>query len=254
MFRLDDAWASVTALDGSSCPAQGATGPLPGGGPWCCGGRPTGWRGGSSAGRPASRPWSKPIRPAADELRAQGLDLLSPLERQTTQARVRGFIDLGAPQDLAERIGTLRPLTSTSDVADLALSAGWSFLAAGAHLPCGGRVFGFDRLRAAAGGLKAEDAYERQAVRQLIVDFLAEQTAIHPQRHGPGPTRQPARAARTTRGGPSRPGFRRVRPWSTRRRPWVADIEGLGEGWSFAKLTIAGGAMRQLAATAQAIV
>ena len=34
----------------------------------------------------------------------------------------------------------------------------------------------------------------------------------------------------------------------------VADIEALGEGWSFAKLTIAGGALRQLAATAQITV
>ena len=34
----------------------------------------------------------------------------------------------------------------------------------------------------------------------------------------------------------------------------IGDIEALGEGWSFAKLTIAGGALRQLAATAQATV
>ena len=34
----------------------------------------------------------------------------------------------------------------------------------------------------------------------------------------------------------------------------IAGIDALGEGWSFAKLTIVGGAMRQLAATAQAVV
>jgi glutamate dehydrogenase len=34
----------------------------------------------------------------------------------------------------------------------------------------------------------------------------------------------------------------------------IADIETLGDGWSFAKLTIVNGAMRQLAATAQATV
>jgi hypothetical protein len=34
----------------------------------------------------------------------------------------------------------------------------------------------------------------------------------------------------------------------------IADIERIGDGWSFAKLTIVKAAMRQLAATAQATV
>ncbi len=114
-------------------------------------------------------------------------------------------------------------------------------------------MFGFNRLRAAAGGLKAEDAYERQAVRQLIVDFLAEQTAI---------TRSVMALAQCDTGARGEDDARRaVQAWVPARQALVdqaaalvADIEGLGEGWSFAKLTIAGGAMRQLAATAQAIV
>ena len=157
-------------------------------------------------------------RPAADEMRAQGLDLLSPLERQAAEARVQGFADLGAPQALADSIGLLRALTSTSDVADLALSAGWSFLAAGRIYHQVGEAFAFDRLRAAAGGLGAADAYERQAVRQLIVDFLAEQTAITRSVMATAERDTGLRARkRRARGG--WPGSRRGRPWSTRRRP-----------------------------------
>jgi glutamate dehydrogenase len=147
----------------------------------------------------------------------------------------------------------LRALTSTSDVADLALAAGWAFLPAGRIYHQTGAVFGFDRLRAAAGRLGAADDYERQAVRQLIVDFLAEQAAI---------TRSVmASAARDTGTASNAEARQAVEAWARARQAQVdqaaaliADIEALGEGWSFAKLTIVGGAMRQLAATAQVTV
>jgi glutamate dehydrogenase len=252
VFRLDEAWASVTALDDTACPAaaqlalyQEAALVLR---------RQTYWLARRVAGGEASvQTLVEAYRPAADELRGQGFDLLSPLERQAAEARVRGFVDLGAPLALAESIGVLRPLTSTSDVADLALSAGWAFLPAGRIYHQVGAVFGFDRLREAAGGLGAADEYERQAVRQLIVDFLAEQTAI---------TRSVMASAERDTGAASNDEAREaVEAWAPARQAQVdqvaaimADIEALGEGWSFAKLTIVGGAMRQLAATAQVIV
>ena len=252
VFRLDDAWASVTALDGSSCPAaaqlalyQEASLVLR---------RQTYWLARRVVGGEASvNTLVEAYRPAADQLRAQGLDLLSPLEREAARARIQGFVDLGAPLALAESIGALAPLTSTSDVADLALAAGWGFLAAGRIYHQTGAVFGFDRLRAAAGGLSAGDSYERQAVRQLIVDFLAEQAAI---------TRSVMAGAERDAGtGGDEEARRAVLAWVPPRQAMVdqasaliADIEALSEGWSFAKLTIVGGAMRQLAATAQAVV
>jgi glutamate dehydrogenase len=246
VFRLEEAWAAITALDGTACPGvaqlalyQEAALVLR---------RQTYWLARRVAGQESSvQALVEAYRPAADELRAEGPSLLSALERGAVEGRVQAFVDLGAPPELAVSIAALRPLTSTSDVADLALSAGWSFLAAGRIYHAVGSIFGFDRLRAAAGAIEAADAYERQAVRQLMVDFLAEQAAI---------TRNVMAGAERDAGAPEA-----LSAWIPPRQALVeqaakliADIEALGEGWSFAKLTIAGGALRQLAATAQITV
>ena len=252
VFRLDDAWAAITALDTSACPAsaqlalyQEAALVLR---------RQTWWLARRVVGAEASvQTLVDAYRPAADELRGQGLALLSPLERTVAEARAETFRGMGAPGDLAESIGMLRPLTSTSDVADLALGSGWSFLPAGRIYHTVGAVFGFDQLRAAAGTLKAVDSYERQAVRQLMEDFLAQQAAI---------TRSVMASAEHDSGGRDEEAARRaVAAWIPPRQgladqaaALIADIEALGDGWSFAKLTIVGAAMRQLAATAQVIV
>jgi glutamate dehydrogenase len=252
VFRLDEAWAAITALDAGHCPAaaqlalyEEASLVLR---------RQTYWLARRVAGSETSvHTLVEGYRPAADELRAPGLALLSPLERKNADARIQGFVDLGAPKALAASIGGLRPLTSTSDVADLALAAGWAFLAVGRIYHQTGAVFGFDRLRAAAGGLLAADPYERQAVRQLIEDLLAEQAAI---------TRSVmASAARDTGAASEEEAKAAVMAWAPARQAQVdqvaaliADIERIGDGWSFAKLTIVKAAMRQLAATAQATV
>ncbi|HEY4032156.1 MAG TPA: NAD-glutamate dehydrogenase [Caulobacteraceae bacterium] len=252
VFRLDEAWKAVTALDHGHCPAAAQLAlyeetslVLR---------RQTYWLARRVVGSEASvHTLVEGYRPAADEMRAQGLHLLSPLERKNTEARVQHFVELGAPKALAASIGGLRPLTSTSDVADLALSAGWAFLAAGRIYHQAGAVFGFDRLRAAAGGLLAGDPYERQAMRQLIEDLLAEQAAI---------TRSIMASAERDTGAASEEEARAaVMAWAPARQlqvdqaaALIADIESLGDGWSFAKLTIVNAAMRQLAATAQATV
>jgi glutamate dehydrogenase len=252
VFRLDEAWKAVTALDHGHCPAAAQLAlyeetalVLR---------RQTYWLARRVVGSEASvQTLVEAYRPAADEMRAQGLALLSPLERKNAEARVQAFVDLGAPKALAASIGGLQPLTSTSDVADLALSAGWAFLAAGRIYHQAGAVFGFDRLRAAAGGLLAADPYERQAVRQLIEDLLAEQTAI---------TRSVMASAERDTGAASEHDARAaVLAWAPARQlqvdqaaALIADIEALGDGWSFPKLTIVNAAMRQLAATAQVTV
>ena len=252
VFRLEEVWAAITALDSSHCPAaaqlalyEEASLVLR---------RQTYWLARRVVGGEASvQTLVEVYRPAADELHAQALTLLSPLERGNAERRAQGFIDLGAPKALAVSIGALRPLTSTSDVADLALSAGWAVLAAGRIYHQAGAVFGFDRLRAAAGALMASDPYERQAVRQLIEDLLSEQAAI---------TRSIMASAKRDTGAASEEEARAaVMDWAPARQlqvdqaaALIADIESLGDGWSFAKLTIVNGAMRQLAATAQVIV
>src|SRR5262249_32129797 len=101
--------------------------------------------------------------------------------------------------------------------------------------------------------LIAGDPYERQAVRQLIEDLLEEQASI---------TRSVMASAERDTGAASDEEARAaVMAWAPARQAQVdqaaaliADIESIGDGWSFAKLPIVNAAMRQLAATAQATV
>jgi glutamate dehydrogenase len=249
IFRLEQTWAAVAALDASPAAAaqlmlyQETSLALR---------RQTYWLARRmEIGEAQVQTLVQAYRPAADALRAVGVGLLSPLERRAAEERARGFIDAGAPEALALEIAALRALTATTDVADLALAAGWDVPTAGRLYHQAGAAFGFDRLRAAAGGLMAGDAYERQAVRQVIEDFLTEQAAIV----------RSIMASAETAPEDAEAGGRAIAAWAEPRRAAVeaaarliADIEDLGEPWTFAKLTIANGAMRQLSATAQATV
>jgi glutamate dehydrogenase len=249
VFRLEDAWAAITALDASGVPAEAqldlyheAALVLR---------RQTYWLARRVLnGEPSVQSLVEAYRPAADILRAQGLGLMSPLEQGVVRSRVDAFVQAGAPLELATSIAGLRPLTPTSDVADLARAAGWDLLAVGRIYHQTGAAFGFDRLRAASGGLRAEDAYERQAVRQLIEDFLTQQRAV---------ARSVMVSAERDTGCKTVEAARRaVDAWAASRpgtvealRALIADIEAAGDGWSFAKLTIVNGAVRQLTATAE---
>ena len=106
---------------------------------------------------------------------------------------------------------------------------------------------GFDRLRAAAGSLGAGDTFERTAVRRLVEELLAEQTSLTATllqfAANPQAGDSPETAAAT------------ISSWSSLNREWVrkaqdtlAEIEAAEGGWTFAKLTIANAALRDLAA------
>ena len=69
-------------------------------------------------------------------------------------------------------------LTTACDLADMARAAHWPIRPAAQLYHQAGSAFGFDRLRAAAGSLKAADGFERLAVRRLIEDLVVEQTAL----------------------------------------------------------------------------
>jgi glutamate dehydrogenase len=248
VFRLEDAWAAVTALDQSGVSAatqldlyREAALNLR---------RQTYWLARRVVGGEASvQSLVEAYRPAADALRAQGLELLSPLERQAVESRIAAFVEAGAPAELAASVGALRPLTAVSDVADLARAAGWDLMAAGRIYHQAGAIFRFDRLRAAAGSINAADVYERQAVRQLIEDLLTGQMSVVRS--------VMASALRDTGGRTTADARKAVETWAAARWATVEAatqlidaIEAEGGGWSFAKLTIVNGAMRQLAATA----
>ncbi|MGZ8370348.1 MAG: NAD-glutamate dehydrogenase domain-containing protein, partial [Caulobacteraceae bacterium] len=189
----------------------------------------------------------KLYQPAVDALRAEGLALLSPFERAAAEASAKAFHDAGVPKDLAKSVALLRPLTTASDVADLARETRWDLTAAARVYHAAGAYFGFDRLRAAAGSLAAGDAYERMAVRRLIEDMLSEQKVL---------TRAILAKAPKAAGADGASALAAVEAWSASRADQVAlarrsqdEIEAAQGGWSFAKLTIVNGALGALAAS-----
>ena len=177
-------------------------------------------------------------RSAADALMAEGAALLSPFEQQVVDARAKGFIDAGAPRDLAQTVAALRPLTATTDIADLAKAARWEVIPAARLYHAVGSAFSFDRLRAAAASISGRDPYERQAVRELILDMVGEQTAR-------------VRAVMALAKRPAPEVGAAIDAWVEprkaaveRARAVIDEIEQTAGGWSFAKLTIANAALK----------
>jgi len=186
-------------------------------------------------------------RPAADALRSEGGSILSPFEQEVVARRFQSFLDKGAPEELARAVSVLRPLTATSDVADLAKLVNWPVLAVARVYNQVGAAFGFDRLRQAAGLLPAADHYERMAQRRLIEDMLSEQVAI---------TRAVTRKASPGAGASTDSAALAVSDWIGERKSTVEgalrNIEEIEQGgaWTFAKLTIVNSTLRDLAASA----
>ena len=135
-------------------------------------------------------------------------------------------------------------------MADLARAAGWPVAPAARLYHGAGAAFGFDQLRAAAGSLSTHDAFERLAVRRLIEEMLVEQTQVT------GAIMAAAGTAQSCADGEAARAI--VKAWTAgHARPakvlqtTLADIKRVGDGWSFAKLTIANAALRELAAAAR---
>jgi len=184
--------------------------------------------------------------PAVEELRQAGPAILSPFEQKAIDRAAKGFVKLGAPEALAREIAALRPLTVTADLADLARASSWGIEAVAKLHHLAGSAMGFDRVRAAASALSEGDAFERLAVRRLIEDLLAEQTAL---------TRAVMKFAGGG-GGADDPkatlaGWSALHAVEVRKvQHTLSEIERAGGGWSFAKLTIANAALREVSGTA----
>jgi len=181
---------------------------------------------------------------ATEELRTAGAEILSPLEQRAIAATAKGFVRLGAPEPLATQVGTLRSLTTVADLIDLAGASSWPVeRVARLHHQVGAR-FGFDRMRAAAAGLASGETYERLAVRRLIEELFVEQTAL-------------TRAVMRFCGNPQAAEDPKaaLSAWSALHANQVrsaaetlARVERAAGDWSFAKLTIANAALREIAA------
>ena len=187
--------------------------------------------------------------PALTELRALTPAILSPFEQKAVARRAAAFVKDGAPEALAASIAAIQPLTTAAELVDLANSLGWPVTDAARLYHQVGAAFSFDRLRAAAGERRGGDHFERMAVRRLIEDMLAEQAQVARAVMvfaGSSESSHSIEAAKAT-----------VASWAQMHsgpgrvvRKTIEEIEQAGGGWTFAKLTIANGALRELVAAA----
>ncbi|MDO9245579.1 MAG: NAD-glutamate dehydrogenase, partial [Phenylobacterium sp.] len=187
--------------------------------------------------------------PGTATLRKLGPQVLSEVEQTRTAAQIAKLVEAGAPEALAAQVANLQPLTTAVDLVDLAEASSWALPNVARLYHQTGAVFAFDRLRAAAGGFTAGDAFERTAVRRLLEDLLAEQAVL---------TRSIMTFAASPQAGETPEAARKaIASWTALRRDAaeaaaksIAEIEAAGGGWTFAKLTIANAALRELAASA----
>jgi len=187
--------------------------------------------------------------PSMTELRGLTPGILSPFEQKAVARRAALFVKDGAPEALAASIAAIQPLTTAAELVDLAGALGWPVAGTARLYHQVGAAFSFDRLRAAAGEKRGGDHFERMAVRRLIEDMLAEQAQV-------------ARAVMTFAGSPDSAidndaAKATVASWAQMHsgpgrvvRRTIEEIEQAGGGWTFAKLTIANAALRELVAVA----
>ena len=187
-------------------------------------------------------------RPVADALRADGGSVLSRFEQDRFAKRAEAFIAGGAPEDLARTVALMRALVPTLDIGDLAEESAWSETGMARLYHQVGAAFDFDRLRAAAGSVPANDYFDRMAVRRLIEDLMAEQVAL---------TRAVAKGSTPSVGAQEASAEAAVDAWIGSRQTMVDglhasvnEIDASGAGWTFAKLTIANGALRSIVSSA----
>ena len=253
VFRLEEAWSAVTDLDGrmdaraqldlyaavARAARAGAYGLLrrPAA-------APTGAVTGDAAagGAPAGgvQALVDAYLPAADALVAAPADAgLSGFEAAACEARVRVFLDAGAPELLARRVGALAAVSATVEAADLARTHDVPVERAARTYAAAGAALGLDRLGAAAASLPAADPYERAALRGLVARFAQARAELAGRvLASASPASAPAAVAAWLEP--------RALPVERARRT-VEEIEAAGGGWSFAKLSIAEAALRQAA-------
>jgi glutamate dehydrogenase len=186
----------------------------------------------------------KTYQPAVDALKAVTPTALSSFEAKAAVRRGAGWIKRGAPRGLAHSVSLMRTLASAATLTDLAAAQGWPITNTAFVYHRVGGAFGFDKLRAAAGTRGEGDRFERMAMRRLVEDLLTEQGALAGaiMRYAGHPGPDPEKDAEA------------VTAWISAHAPLVRatrrtldEIEKSGGDWSFAKLTIANAALRDLA-------
>jgi glutamate dehydrogenase len=187
--------------------------------------------------------------PGFKALRKIALEVVSPVEKAAIETRIRDLVAKGAPAEAARTAAVLQALSSAADLVDLAEASSWPVANVARLYHAAGSAFAFDRLRAAAGAFAAGDSFERTALRRLLEDLLAEQAQL---------ARAIMAFAGSSQAGADADHARdAVSSWAALRREQTAlacrtvdEIESGGGPWTFAKLTIANAALRELASEA----
>jgi glutamate dehydrogenase len=173
--------------------------------------------------------------------------ILAPIEQASVQDRMAHLIEAGAPEAMARAVAVLQPLTTAGDLVDITEASSWSLPAVARLYHAAGSVFGFDRVRQAASAYSVGDNFERMALRRLIEDLLSQQADLTRTIMAfvgsvqAGDTPEHAHHAAT-----SWAALHREKAAAARRT--IEEIEASGGAWTFAKLTIANAALRELAA------
>ncbi len=128
---------------------------------------------------------TQPIRTVIDEYRSgvqalRGMvhEIISQHEKDGFAARRDAFVAAGAPEALATAVAELRPLTSSTDVIDLAQSGDWPLASTAYLYHAMGARFRFDRLRGRGHEVSSNLHWDRLAVRRIMEDFYASQQAF----------------------------------------------------------------------------
>ena len=174
--------------------------------------------------------------------------ILSPIEQASVEGRIRQLTEAGAPPDKARAVAVLQPMTIAGDLVDLAEASSWPLANVARLYHAVGEGFGFDQVRQAAGAYAVGDSFERMALRRLIEDLLVQRKTEL--------TRAIMAFAGNAQAGDNSADARHVASaWTVLRhdkaetaRRTIEEIEASGGPWTFAKLTIANAALRELAA------
>jgi glutamate dehydrogenase len=149
----------------------------------------------------------------------------------------------GAPEDLAARVALLRPLTSATDIVDIAADNHRDTDVAAAVYHSVGEAFRFDEMRAAAGEVALPHHWDRLATRRIIEALMGQQQALARRILDALPTGATAEEAVTA-----------VQTWKATHATAHARLdrshnEVVTSGpWSFAKLGLVGDALRDFLA------
>ena len=181
-------------------------------------------------------------RAGVEGLRGFYKDVISAEQSQEAETRIAGFIEAGAPADLAEDIGLLPAMAVAPEIAQLARGTNHS-LSAVANIYFGiGALIGLDRLRLLAGRITSSEHWDRLAIRRLVDDLFAAQRALSQGLLSGLPADATRQDARKTV-----PAWAEARQENlSRTREFLAALEMSGE-LSIAKLTLAGSQIHKLA-------